>query len=208
MTGRELTSTDRSNAQNESKDINWEALPEAILAQLDKLDYIQDSEKEIQAIDVYASITRDNSNAKAELETWLDEELDPLAGFQVHIFARRKDQSKHHCSNCNAALERSELVKGLNTKVACDMLSHAVDNSYDIGVLMMGDDELAPSILCVQEIFDKQIVHVGANNEGNGIRSAAWGNFCLEDLMPDIVSQEDFKKQYDKARRRPRVQNH
>jgi hypothetical protein len=207
MTGRELTAVDRSNAQNESKDINWQALPDAILEQLAKLNYIQDSEKEIQAIDVYASITRDNSNAKAELETWLDEELDPLAGFQVHVFTRRKDQSKHHCGNCNAVLERSELVKGLNTKVACDMLSHAVDDSYDIGVLVMGDDELAPSILCVQEIFDKQIIHVGTINEGDSIRSAAWGNFSLEDLMPRIVSPEDFKKQYAKARGKSKANN-
>jgi hypothetical protein len=201
ITGRNLDLPDKANAQVESQHIRWDVLPEAILDQLEQMDYIGEVPKEMRAIDVYASVSRANDGAKAELEKWLDESLDPLPGFQVHTFVRKASRSRPECNKCGALLEKSELVKGLNTKVACDMLSHAVNDSYDIGVVMMDDAELVPSILCVQEIFDKQIIHVGPKNRGDALRSAAWGNFLLEDIIPDIITSDDFKKQYTKKRR-------
>ncbi|HZF93262.1 MAG TPA: hypothetical protein VEZ20_00160 [Allosphingosinicella sp.] len=196
ITRRTLEPQDRKNAQNESSQIRWEDLPEIIIEHLNEMPYIGQAAKEMRAIDVYAPISRNNDGSKKELEVWLDKKLDPLPGFQVHNFYIKPDRNKHQCGRCGSNLEKSELIKGLNTKVACDLLSHAVNDSYDIGVLIMNDAELAPSILCVQEIFDKQIIQIGPKGEGDILRSSAWGNLLLDDLIPDLITAEDFKKQY------------
>lgn len=199
LTGTPLSSDDKNNVLLDSKNIRWETLPQVILERLDQIDYIDDSPKELRAIDVYASAERANNEQRSEFERWLDEELDPLAGYQVHPFIRKLDKKKL-CSHCDQPLTRSEFVKGLNTKVACDLLSHAVNDSYDIAVLIMDDEEIVPSVLSVQEIFDKQIIHIGANGEGQALRSAAWAHICLEDLASDLISSDDFKKRYNKKR--------
>jgi hypothetical protein len=66
----------------------------------------------------------------------------------------------------------------------------------------MEDEEIVPSVLSVQDIFDKQIIHVGSRNRGNALRSAAWGNFLLEDLVPELVSPEDIKIGFSRKKKR------
>ena len=62
----------------------------------------------------------------------------------------------------------------------------------------MDDPEIVPSVLSVQEIFDKQIIHVGSRGEGEALRSAAWGNFHLEHLVSQLVPSDEFKQKYRK----------
>ena len=197
MTGIRLTPEHRVNVLLESKKINWAMLPEVVLDLLDTVEYIGESPKEMRAIDVYASADRQNDNRRSDFEMWLDEELDPLPGFQVHPFVR-KVESKQICSHCKEPLARSEFTKGLNTKVACDLLSNAVKDAYDIAVLMMDDAEIVPSVLGVQEIFDKQIIHIGPKGEGEALRSAAWANLPLERLVAELSSADDFRSRYNR----------
>ena len=197
LIGKQLGAVEKANAIAESMSIKWESLPEIILEQLEEMAYIGETPKEIRAVDIYASVDKRNDAAKHEFELWLDEDLDPLPGFQVHTFSTKKENKKI-CKQCDRPLDRSELVKGLNTKVACDLLSHAVNDSYDIAVLIMDDPEIVPSVLGVQEIFDKQIIHVGSRGEGDALRSAAWGNFYLDRLVSQLMTSDDFKRKYKK----------
>lgn len=198
--GRHLTDNDIKNAQFESQSIRWDLLPEAIIDQLDDLDYIEDAPKELRLIDVYASKSPKNDDIRRQFEEWLENTLDPLPGFQVHHFIRKSDDKMKECKTCSSKLDKPELEKGLKTKIACDMLSLAVKDVYDIGVLIADDAELHPSILSVQEIFDKKIIHVGAKGKGQALRSAAWGHFLLDDLMRDMISSDDFKRRKKTAR--------
>jgi hypothetical protein len=200
LTGYNLKAEEKANVLNESKKIGWESLPQAIIDQLDQMEYIGESPKELRAVDVYASADRKNDGSRTEFETWLDEELDPLAGYQVHTFLRKRENRKV-CSHCDEPLDRTEFIKGLSTKVACDLLAHAVNDAYDIAVLVMDDAEIIPSVLSVQEIFDKQVIHIGPKGEGQELRSAAWGHVSFEDLAAELVSADDFKKRYNKANR-------
>lgn len=200
-----------SDEAAQSQDVRWERLPDTIMKYLDTLDYIGDIEKEMRGIDVYATVTKprngnqhdrggkkdggkdDNDSTtdddKTDFERWLDEELDPIPGFQVHIFSTTSEAKKRRCNSCKKTFGKSKNVKGLNTQIACDMLSHAVRDSYDIGVIMMSDAELVPSIICVQEIFDKQIIHIGSRSGGQALRSAAWAHLIFENLVPDLMSE-------------------
>ncbi len=194
LIGRHLTQNDIKNARFESQDIRWELLSEAVIDHLDELDYIEDLPKELRLIDVYASKSPTNDSTRREFEEWLENTLDPLPGFQVHHFNRKSDDKMKECKTCSSKLEKPELEKGLKTKIACDMLSLAVKDVYDIGVLIADDAELTPSILSVQEIFDKKIIHIGVKGKGDALRSAAWGHFLLDDIMRDMISPDDFKR--------------
>lgn len=132
---------------------------------------------------------QDDGPDKSDFERWLDEELDPIPGFQVHEFSIITKVEARRCGECKNSIGKSEVVKGLNTQIACDMLSQAVRDSYDIGVIMMSDPELVPSVVCVQEIFDKQIIHIGPRSEGDALRSAAWGHLMFENLVPSLMSE-------------------
>ncbi len=199
--GKQISHNDRENALVEVMDVRWESLPEAILDQLDEMEYIGDSPKEMRAVDIYACSGKRNDADRQKFEAWLEDTLDPFPGFEVHSFNSREEK-QGKCAKCETPLRRNDVIKGLNTKVACDLLSHAVNDSYDIAVLVMEDEEIVPSVLSVQDIFDKQIIHVGTRGRGDALRSAAWGNFLLEDLVPELVSPEDIKIGFSKKKKR------
>ena len=192
FTGRQLTPADLKNAQIEAQDLRWELLPDTILEHLDELEYISEDGKELRNVDVYAS-SRKGGEDNA-LVNWLEESLDPLPGFEVHHFEKNKVGKEIQCSGCGALLNRPDLEKGLKTAIACDLLSHAVKDLYDIAVILVDDPELAPSVLCVQEVFDKKVVHIGLKTRGKTLRSAAWGHVLLDDLVRDLFQPDDFKK--------------
>ncbi len=188
--GRHITPREEKSAQSDVADeVRWHKLADAIMDHLDTMDYIADSEKELRAIDVYASVSPNNSDEARGLKNWLRDYLDRLPGFNVHQFDRTYDRPEV-CPKCKDRLQ-PEIEKGLKTKVACDILSWAVEDHYDIAVLVMDDPELIPSIMCVQEVFDKQIVHVGLRSNGEQVRSAAWGHILLEDIFPEIMPQHE-----------------
>lgn len=196
LTDRKLTRQLEREAQSRAKIVRWDCLANAILARLDDIDYISDSPKELRSIDVYASLSPRNSNDEQELKDWLQNHLDELPAYSVHQSPRKYDTgSTAKCTKCNRAL-KPELEKGVKTRVACDLLSMAVKDQYDVGVLVMDDPELIPSILCVQEVLDKQIVHIGLQSNGSQVRSAAWGHILLEDVLPDIFPKEEWRQLY------------
>jgi len=195
IVGKKLSAEQRARAYYDAKSIPWSKFPQAIIDQLDEMDYIGEFEKELVSVEVYSASENTNNNNRKEFETWLEEELDPLPGFEVHPFTRKDEQAKK-CQHCDEPLQGSELIKGLTTKVACDLLSHAVDDAYDIAVVVMDDPDVVPSVLSVQEIFDKHIVHVGSKGEGEALRSAAWGNFNLETIVAELVPSSVFKERY------------
>jgi NYN domain-containing protein len=195
FTRRKLTAADLENAQTKAQEVRWALLPDIILEHLDELEYIGDDVKELRNVDVYASARKSgNQRVDNEFIEWLEGTLDPLPGFQVHHFPRKTGKSSIQCGTCGASLERPELQKGLKTKMACDLLSYAVEDLYDIAVLFADDSELAPSILCVQEIFDKKVIHIGLTGRGQALRSAAWGHILLNELMKDLFVPDDFGK--------------
>jgi uncharacterized LabA/DUF88 family protein len=200
FTGSKLTGDELKTAQMKSKEINWPLLPDAVIEHLDEIEYIGNSEKELRNIDVYASMRRTgDQKADNDFKDWLEHTLDHYAGFEVHHFNRNDHASLIQCRGCGAPLESPELEKGLKTAMACDLLSYAVKDLYDIAVLFADDAELAPSILSVQEIFDKKVIHVGLPNRGQSLRSAAWGHFLLNDLMKDLIKPDDFKRKKNRS---------
>ena len=85
-------------------------------------------------------------------------------------------------------MSRHYVEKGVDTKIACDMLSLAMRGLYDIGAIISDDADLVPSVEAIQDILDKQIVHVGFEDSGQMLRSAAWGHVLLDGLVGALMN--------------------
>ena len=177
--------------ERDFESVLWDKLPQALLDHLDEMDYLAGAPKEMRAVDVYASLPCTNTEKEQKLRRWLNDTLDQVPGYTVHVGNRKPDP--RNCKGCGKPIN-IEVEKGIKTKVACDLLSLAMKDAYDVGILVMDDPELIPSIQCVQEILDKQVIHVGmerpelplARQHGSQVRSAAWGHILLESLVPSI----------------------
>jgi uncharacterized LabA/DUF88 family protein len=193
FTKQPLSPDDLKHAQLKTRHLKWQDLPEVVLDRLDDMEYIEDIDKDLRNVDIYASERgTGDANADKDLSDFL-EQLDLLPGFEVYKY-KRKRSNDVQCGGCGTSLEKTEMEKGVKTKIACDLLSHAVKDLYDIAILFSHDAELVPSVLSVQEVFDKKVIHVGLKGEGQSLRSAAWGHILLNDLMRDLLSHEDFQK--------------
>jgi uncharacterized LabA/DUF88 family protein len=121
--------------------INWEILPTVLLPEASS-----PNQGFYEGACVYASINP-KSSKNLKLKDFLSNTLNRMPGYEVKIFERKAKknpvcQSCHNnievCPQCSAPLERT-VEKGVDTGIVTDMLQHAWDNTYDIGVLMSGD---------------------------------------------------------------------
>jgi uncharacterized LabA/DUF88 family protein len=163
--------------------IGWKALPNAILKQLKNNEYLQDRELELRGVSVYASIHPEPNEMDLQQENWLRYWLDQLPGYTVKLSERQPRTARNDQGEDFTYF----VEKGVDTKIACDMLTHAMRDLYDLGVLISDDADLVPSVECVQDLLDRQVVHAGFREAKCGsIRSSAWSHVLLDKMLGDI----------------------
>lgn len=160
--------------------IAWEQLPKLIFDQLANKGFIEKQHADLRGITVYASTHPEPDEHDAKYEQWLKFKLDQLPSYTVKTSVRQRQL----CNHGHNAVHFVE--KGVDTKIACDMLSLAMRDLYDLGVIISDDSDLVPSVECVQDILDRQIVHLGFRNSGQIIRSAAWGHLLLDNMKNQL----------------------
>ncbi len=61
-----------------------------------------------------------------------------------------------------------------------DLFDGAINDAYDIAVLVSNDSDFVPAIKTIQERLNKQIIHVGFRRGGDHVRTAAWSHIILD----------------------------
>lgn len=169
--------------------LDWGKLPQTIVSQLSQIGYLKNEVIEHRGITVYASIHPQPSEADIRHERWLRFTLDQLPGYTVKFSTRQLQTGR-----CNKGHETSQFVeKGVDTKIACDMLAAAIRDAYDVGVILSNDADLIPSVECVQDVLDRRVVHVGLGEQGQYIRSAAWGHIRLDSLLDELKAERPIR---------------
>lgn len=153
--------------------VKWKQLPKIVMGELTNRGFV-DSAADLRGVTVYGSVKREG---EADIEDFLHLELDQLPSYTVRISYRQE----RPCSHVEGYIHHVE--KGVDTKIVCDMLALAMRDHYDLGVIISDDEDLVPSIQCVQDILDRQIIHLGFARSGREIRSAAWGHMALDGLV-------------------------
>ena len=144
---------------------------------------------------VYASISP-KSLKDLKLKDFLYNTINRMPGYEIKIFERKAKknpicQSCHfeikNCPKCNMLLDRT-VEKGVDTAIVTDMLQHAWDNTYDVGVLLSGDRDFIPAVQFLNR-KGKKVIHASFTNLGQELANECWKQINLR----KFVSQLEYK---------------
>lgn len=126
---------------------------------------------------VYASVNPDPNSKDARLKKFLNNALGQMTGFQVSARDRRTKSAK--CIECGHETHGT-MEKGVDSLIISDLFEGAINNAYDVAILVSNDSDFCPAIRTIQERLNKQIIHVGFRHGGNEIRTTCWGHIILD----------------------------
>ena len=89
----------------------------------------------------------------------------------VPIFRRTPREDQLYSCNFTSGGIPIAPEKMLDTHIATDLIGDATFDVYDIALLVSEDSDFVPAVDFVQEMRDKQVVHVGFGGHQNDLRS-------------------------------------
>ncbi len=93
-------------------------------------------------------------------------------------------ETRHRCPNCNRDnTYRTHVQKGVDTRICIDIVTLAVRETYDVGIVVSGDSDLTEAVHFVKEFPRKRIENA----------------FTLEGWAPDLRAEADVKIIIDAA---------
>jgi uncharacterized LabA/DUF88 family protein len=141
---------------------------------------------------VYASINP-KSQKDLRLKDFLSNTINRMPGYEIKIFERKPKKNPvcqechveiKNCPSCNSLLERT-VEKGVDTAIVTDMLQHAWDNTYDVGVLLSGDRDFIPAVQFLNR-KGKKIIHASFTNLGQELANECWKQIDLQNFTGQL----------------------
>ncbi|HTV90132.1 MAG TPA: hypothetical protein VME41_14050 [Stellaceae bacterium] len=153
----------------------WERVPSVVMGELPAIFGTSDP-LAFKGISVFASIDPRSGSRDAGLKRYLHW-LNTQTGFDVHVRDRRA--KKDDCPHCGKDIDRM-VEKGVDASVVNALYEGAINNSYDIAVLLSNDTDHIPAIRTVQDRLNKQIVHLAFKRGGDEVRTTTWSNLIMD----------------------------
>lgn len=139
-----------------------------------------------EGMHVYGSY--DPSKAQdAKLKNWFTNKLDKMAGVNVVLQERQKKKGYQKCPSCQSEVVtcvacsadmRGTEEKGVDTRIATDMISLAWANGYNCAVLVSSDRDFVPVAEFLQTRGIK-VVHGAFPPSGSALTQKCWGHLSL-----------------------------
>lgn len=146
-----------------------------------------------EALHVYGSYDPNKPNDN-KLKNWMTNVLDKKPGTHVVLQARQRKLTYPkcpdchtevtHCQSCGHDLRGTE-EKGVDTRIATDLISLAWADAYDIAVLVSADRDFVPVVEFLQTKGIK-VVHGAFPPKGSHLSQKCWGNLNLHSLAPQF----------------------
>lgn len=149
-----------------------------------------DAKAEFAGLNVYISSDM-KSQAEAGLRRWAAH-IDGFSGVNANLVPRRKEKEGPKCPNkdcrkivgycphCNGDM-RGTKEKGVDVRIATDMITLAWENTYDIGVLVSADSDFVPLAEFLQK-KGKKIIHGKFPPKGAELTQKCWGHIDLTEI--------------------------
>jgi len=130
----------------------------------------------------------------AKLRNWFSNWLDKQPG--VHTVLLPRQQKRNHmtcpachgeianCIHCGGDLRGTE-EKGVDTRMATDLISLAWSDGYDVAVLVSSDKDFVPVADFLQSKGIK-VIHGAFPPAGSQLSQRCWGNFSITKLMGQL----------------------
>jgi uncharacterized LabA/DUF88 family protein len=138
---------------------------------------------------VYIS-TEEGNPREAGLRKWATNTLDRLPGVNVKMVSRVRKRSGpdcpvchdvvHNCPACGADMRGTE-EKGVDVRIATDMIMLAWIDSYDIAVLVSSDSDFVPAVEFLHT-KGKKVIHAQFPPFGSYLSQKCWGSISIPDL--------------------------
>lgn len=142
-------------------------------------------------MNVYGSY---NKATETGLKRWATNTLDTFPGVNALFKERTKKKSPpkcpschelvEHCSHCRADMRGTE-EKGIDTRIATDLVSLAWESAYDIAVLVSSDQDFVPAAEYLQNKGIK-VIHGGFPPNGMLLRQKCWGTVDVPKFKDDF----------------------
>lgn len=160
--------------------ISWHNLPRVLIDELGTA--IGPDSYTYRGTEVFASVHPGADHKLRKFLHWLNQNT----GYQVHRRDRKAKQDK--CPHCNSSIQRM-VEKGVDASIVTALYEGAINDSYDIAILLSNDGDHIPAIRTIQDRLNKRIVHVGFKTGGNAVRSAAWSHVTLSAELASRLSE-------------------
>lgn len=143
-------------------------------------------------MNVYGSY---NPATDKSLKNWAIATLDTFPGVHAIFKERTKKRSHPSCPDCHTAVEncpscgkdmRGTEEKGVDTRIATDLVSLAWENAYDIAVLVSADQDFVPAAEYLQNKGIK-VIHGGFPPNGMLLRQKCWGTIDIPNFRADFA---------------------
>ena len=148
---------------------------------------------EYQGLNFYGSYNP-ASERDRRLHRWATGVVDTFPGVKVSIAPRQKKRSPptcpscHHrlttCPTCGADMRGTE-EKGVDVRMATDMISLAWVDNYDVAVLVSSDRDFVP----VAEFLETRgikVIHGAFPPKGSELTARCWGSINLPGLRDEF----------------------
>lgn len=175
---------DKSKGEAPTK-IDWKGLPIALMNELPSAMGAQKKDgHQFKGVNVYASVNPAAGSKDQGLKNFLSKTMNQMPGYQVYIFDR-----KERISEENGVKVIKTVEKGVDTRIVTDLFAGAINNTYDIALLVSNDSDFCPAISSIQERLDKHIIHVGFRRGGDEIRASCWSHMLLDGNVAETLKQ-------------------
>ncbi len=142
-----------------------------------------------EGVHVYGSYDPSKSQ-DAKLKNWFVNTLDKMAGVSVVLQERQRKKGYQRCPSCQAEATnckscdsdmRGTEEKGVDTRIATDMVSLAWSNGYNCAVLVSSDRDFVPVAEFLQTRGIK-VIHGAFPPLGSALTQKCWGHLNLKKI--------------------------
>lgn len=179
--------------QDEKFKIDWSKIGGILAAEAAKA--VQaDGSHVYEGTHVFASYDP-NKPKDAGLKKFLTNTLDRMTGVDVTVLERQKKRNYAKCPSCQAETKtchvcnadmRGTEEKGVDTRMATDMISLAWANGYNVAVLVSADKDFVPVAEFLQTKGIK-VIHAAFPPSGSHLSQKCWGSIDVPALMPKFA---------------------
>jgi len=171
--------------------IDWKKLPQVLTAEAGA--QIPSVATSYEGMHVYGSYDR-MKPGDVKLKNWFNNFLDKQAGTNVVLLERQKKRGFPKCPLCQTETSkchscggdmRGTEEKGVDTRIATDLVSMAWANSYDTAILVSADRDFVPVAEFLQTKGIK-IIHGAFPPAGSLLSQKCWSNIDLSKLKPSF----------------------
>ncbi|WP_338666263.1 NYN domain-containing protein (plasmid) [Pararoseomonas sp. SCSIO 73927] len=168
--------------------LDWKPVPSVFVAEAAQL---LGAPVIFEAMHVYGSYDPAKPN-DVKFKNWFSNWLDKQPGTHTVLLERQKKRNPPSCPHCYNKVEtcptcsgdmRGTEEKGVDTRIATDLISLAWSNGYDVAVIVSADRDFVPVADFLQSRGIK-VIHAAFPPSGSQLSQRCWANFSVTSLMP------------------------